>query len=327
MIERDLIGRSSGRAVVATSPAGMVGSLTAAPQRSKWRVLARELPAVTPRSARISGVVAQGFTLGSAFAVCAFIACAIAPELCATHPPTDMQGDAVLAAPGLEHWLGTDQFGRDVFSLVVFGARQSLLVGVSAVLVGSGIGVPIGLVAGYFGGRIDMLLMRLIDIWMAVPNILLAIAISTALGPSLTTTVLAVSVAQVPRYARVLRGRALAVKSQGFVLAARASGASHLAILRGHIFPHCLASALVLATLGIGTAILIASGLSFLGLGVNDDRPDWGYQLAQARAYLTVAWWAVCFPGLALTVLVVSVNLLGDALRHRLDPRAALRSS
>lgn len=258
-----------------------------------------------------------GLSLG---AVAFFLLCALVPEWIAPYAPTQMLGEAVLAGPSAAHWLGADQFGRDVFSLIVHGARQSLLVGVSAVLVGCGVGVTIGIVAGYFGGWVDLLAMRLIDIWMAVPNILLAIALSTALGPSLGTTILAVSVASVPRYARVLRGRALAVRGQVFVLAARASGASHLAILRGHILPHCLAPALVLATLGVGNAILMASGLSFLGLGVNDDRPDWGYQLTQARAYLTVAWWAVVFPGLALMALVISINLLGDALRRRLDP-------
>jgi peptide/nickel transport system permease protein len=227
----------------------------------------------------------------------------------------------VLSAPSAEHWFGTDQFGRDVFSLVVFGARQSLLVGVCAVFVGCGAGVSIGLTAGYFGGWVDQLSMRLIDIWMAIPNILLAIALTTALGPSLGTTIVAVSVVSVPRYARVLRGRALAIKGRGFVLAARAAGASHGSILWGHVLPHCVAPALVLATLGVGGAILMASGLSFLGLGVNDDHPDWGYQLTQGRGYLTVAWWAVTYPGLALTALVISVNLLGDALRRRFDPR------
>jgi peptide/nickel transport system permease protein len=286
----------------------------------------------TARSARgavsARSRIRRGAPLGiaSGLVLSLVVLCALIPELIAPYPPTDMQIDAVLTPPSAAYWFGTDQFGRDVLSLVIFGARQSLLVGVSAVLVGSGIGVSIGLLAGYFGGWLDMLLMRLIDIWMAVPNILLAIALSTALGPSLSTTILAVSVASIPRYARVLRGRALAIRSQGFVLAARASGASHWAILRGHIFPHCLAPALVLATLGVGGAILMAAGLSFLGLGVNDDRPDWGYLLTQGRGYVSVAWWAVTYPGLALTALVVSVNLLGDALRRRLDPHGALAS-
>lgn len=262
----------------------------------------------------------------SLFVLAFFLLCALVPHGLATHAPTQMQVEAVLSPPGIEHWFGTDQFGRDVFSLVVFGARQSLWVGFWAVVVGSGLGVTIGLCAGYFGGWVDLGLMRLIDVWQSIPNILLAIAISTALGPSLGTTILAVSLVSVPRYARVLRGRSLAIRSSGFVLAARASGASHLAILRRHVLGHCLAPTLVLATLGVGNAILLAASLSFLGLGLNDDEPDWGFQLAQGRGYLTVAWWAVTYPGLALTTLVVSINLLGDALRRRLDPRGAVRA-
>jgi peptide/nickel transport system permease protein len=324
MIEPGFDERRGGPAVRVASRASMDDSIPAVPRRPGSMFRPRPLTLAPRRTRHIPARLGQWFTLGSALVVAYFIVCAIAPGLIATHSPTEMQGDAVLTAPGAEHLLGTDQYGRDVYAMMVYGARQSMFVGVSAVLVGSGIGVSIGLLAGYFGDHVDMLLMRFIDVWMAVPNILLAIALSTALGPSLTTTILAVSVVSVPRYARVLRGRALAVKSQGFVLAARASGASHLAILRGHILPHCLAPTLVLASLGVGTAIIMAAGLSFLGLGVNDDRPDWGYQLTQARAYLSVAWWAGTFPGLALTALVVSVNLLGDALRQKLDPHAVM---
>lgn len=339
MIEQRIAGAREGDAVL-PSPAAMdTPGTRASVWRGLGRVLDREgraaqvlaaqapdgqvsssgaLPRQRASSPRVR--VARVLVLTSALAVAFFILCALAPEWIAPYSPTEMHGEAVLSPPSSEHWLGTDQFGRDVFSLIVFGARQSLLVGVSAVLVGCGVGVTIGLVAGYFGGWVDLLAMRVIDVWMAIPNIMLAIALSTALGPSLSTTILAVSVTSVPRYARVLRGRALAVRGQVFVLAARASGASDAAILRGHVLPHCVAPALVLATLGVGNAILMAAGLSFLGLGVNDDRPDWGYQLTQARAYLSVAWWTVSYPGLALTALVVSVNLLGDALRRRFDP-------
>ena len=167
--------------------------------------------------------------------------------------------------------------------------------------------------------------MRFIDIWMAVPNILLAIALSTVLGPSLVNTIFAISITSIPRYARVLRGQALAVRNRPFIEASRAAGASHFSILRRHILPHCSVQILVLATLGVGSSILIGSGLSFLGLGVNDERPDWGFLLTQGRSYLTVAWWTVTFPGLAITSLVVSVNLLGDALRRHFDPRSAPR--
>ncbi len=264
--------------------------------------------------------------IGASLLTLAFvIACAVFPAVIAPSLPTDMHADAILARPGTLHWFGTDQFGRDVFSLVVYGARQSVLIGVFAVLISCTFGVSIGLVAGYAGGWLDTALMRVVDVWMSIPNILLAIALSTVLGPSLHNTILAISLVTIPRYARVLRGQALAVRSRPFIEASRAAGASHWSILRRHVLPHCSAQILVLATLGVGTAILTGSALSFLGLGVNDERPDWGFLLTQGRSYLTVAWWTVTFPGLAITSLVVSVNLLGDALRRRLDPRSAPR--
>ena len=253
------------------------------------------------------------------------VACAAFPAAIAPFLPTDMRTESILAQPGAGHWFGTDQFGRDVFSLVVYGARQSVLIGVFAVLISCSVGVSMGLAAGYAGGWLDTLLMRFIDIWMAVPNILLAIALSTVLGPSLVNTIFAISITSIPRYARVLRGQALAVRNRPFIEASRAAGASHFSILRRHILPHCSVQILVLATLGVGSSILIGSGLSFLGLGVNDERPDWGFLLTQGRSYLTVAWWTVTFPGLAITSLVVSVNLLGDALRRHFDPRSAPR--
>lgn len=263
-------------------------------------------------------------TLFAFFMVLFVAVAALVPELLAPYAATTMH-ETVLGPPSGQHWFGTDQFGRDVLSLIVFGARQSLLIGLSATVVGASVGVALGLIAGYAGGWLDMAIMRFIDVWMAVPGILLAIALATALGPSLTTTVFAVSVAFVPRYARVLRGQALAVRAQPFVLAARANGASHFAILRGHVLRHCVGPILVMATLGVGSSILIGSGLSFLGLGVNDERPDWGFLLSQGRGYLSVAWWTVTYPGLAIALLVISVNWLGDAVRRRLDPHSVRR--
>lgn len=253
------------------------------------------------------------------------LACALAPGLIATHVPTAMDADAVLQHPGAAHPFGTDQFGRDVLSLVVHGARPSLLTALGATLLGVGGGVALGLVAGFFGGWIDALVMRTADVWFALPEVLMAIAIATALGPGTGNTILAIAVAKIPYCARVLRGQTLALRHQPFVEAARVSGASSWAILRGHVLPHCAAPILVLATLGLGSSILTGAALGFLGLGVNDEQPDWGYLLTQGRAYLTTAWWTVTFPGLAITTLVISVNLLGDALRRRLDPRQSAR--
>jgi peptide/nickel transport system permease protein len=252
-------------------------------------------------------------------------ACAAFPAAIAPYLPTDMHNDAILSAPSRAYWFGTDQFGRDIFSLVIYGARQSVLLGIFAVSISCTVGVSIGLTAGYAGGWLDTVLMRFIDIWMAIPGILLAIALSTVLGPSLVNTILAISIASIPRYARILRGQALSVRSRPFIEASRAAGASHFAILRRHVLPHCSVQIMVMATLGVGSSILAGSGLSFLGLGVNDEQPDWGFLLTQGRGYLSVAWWTVTFPGLAITSLVVSVNLLGDALRRRFDPRSAPR--
>jgi len=250
----------------------------------------------------------------------AMLACAIVPDWIAPFDPTDM-GDAILSPPDAVHWFGTDHFGRDVLSLMIYGARQSLLMGACAVFVGGLVGGLIGLAAGYAGRRADTVLMRLLDIWMSVPDILLAIIIAAALGASLTNTILAVGLVTVPRYARVMRAQVLTVRSRNFIEAARASGCSEASIVLRHVLPHTLSPMLVMATLGVGSSILIGAALSFIGLGVIDDRPDWGFLLSQGRNYLTVAWWFASLPGLAITALVISVNMLGDALRDRFDPR------
>jgi peptide/nickel transport system permease protein len=272
------------------------------------------------RAARLEPVVG-----GSLLVIAFVLICAVAPHLVAPNLPTEMDSGAILLPPARGRLFGTDQFGRDVFSLVVYGARQSVLTGTCAVLLASTVGAAFGLIAGYAGGWVDMVMMRIVDVWMSIPPILLAIALATALGASRSSTILAISILAVPRFARVLRGQALAARSRPYIEAARVSGASHWAILRGHVLPHCLAPLLVLATLSIAYAVVMSSTLSFLGLGVNDECPDWGYLLAQGRGYLTVAWWTVTFPGLAVTAFVVSANLLGDALRRRTDPHGSIR--
>jgi peptide/nickel transport system permease protein len=253
------------------------------------------------------------------------LACAVAPGWIAPYAPTDMDDIAILAPPDGAHWAGTDHFGRDVLSLMIYGARQSLLMGFWAVLVGGVLGGGTGLAAGYLGGRVDLLLMRLLDIWMSVPDILLAIILAAAMGAGLTNTILAVGLVLVPRFARIMRAQVLAVRGLPFVEASRAMGTAPWRIVLRHVLPHTVSQMLVMATLGLGSAILIGASLSFIGLGVIDDRPDWGFLLNQGRNYLTVAWWFATLPGLAITALVISVNLLGDALRDRLDPRRAAR--
>ncbi len=247
--------------------------------------------------------------------------CAIVPGWIAPFDPTDMDGDAVLQAPSLAHLLGTDNFGRDVLTLLIYGARESLLLGACAVVLGGAAGGLIGLAAGTGGRAVDMVLMRLMDIWMSVPDILLAIVIAASLGASTSNTILAVAVVTIPRYARVMRAQVIATKSRSFVEESRQVGSSPISVAVRHILPHTLSPMLVMITLGVANAILIGASLSFIGLGVVDDRPDWGFLLSQGRSYLGVAWWFATLPGLAITALVVSINMLGDALRNRLDPR------
>ncbi len=278
------------------------------------RVAAQVAPRPRARRPALSLWLAAAVVLG-------MIACALWPDRLAPFDPTDMDGDAILQAPGWAHLLGTDNFGRDVLSLLVYGARQSLLLGGCAVLVGGLAGGLIGLVAGYAGRAADMVLMRLLDVWMSVPDMLLAIVVAAGLGASFTNVVLAVGLVTLPRYARVMRARVVALRHRPFVEASRAIGSSHLRIMAQHVLPHTVSAMLVMATLGVGSAILIGASLSFIGLGVIDDQPDWGFLLSQGRAYLTVAWWFATFPGLAITALVLSINVLGNALRNRLDPQ------
>ena len=245
--------------------------------------------------------------------------CAVLPELLASHDPRHMDEEAILAAPGAAHLFGTDQYGRDVFSLVVHGARQSLILGICAVVIGGSIGLVLGMFAGFSGGRVDRLIMRLIDVWLSVPDILLAIIIATALGSTFTNVIIAISLMIVPAYARVMRSAVLAVRHRAFVEASRSMGASKTWIIVRHVFPHCISPLLVKSTIDVGTAILAGAGLSFLGLGAIEELPDWGYTLAQGRSYLSVAWWICIFPGLAITLLVIAINLVGENLKHRID--------
>ena len=249
------------------------------------------------------------------------VACALFPQWIAPYSPTYMHPEFILSPPSALHLLGTDYFGRDVLSLVVYGSRDSLLIGVVSVLIGGGIGGGLGALAGYVGGLVDMIFMRITDILMTIPGILLALAIAAALGPSLMNVVLAVAISSIPGYTRVMRGQMMSIKKRQFVFASRSIGTPNWQILIWHILPNSWSPLLVMATIGLGTSILVGSGLSFLGLGVIKEIPDWGALLAQGRGYLTTGWWISTFPGLAITLFVLSVNIIGDKLRDIYDPK------
>jgi peptide/nickel transport system permease protein len=219
------------------------------------------------------------------------------------------------------HVLGTDHLGRDLFARVIHGAQPALLVGVAAVTISGFLGMGIGLVAGYFGGRLDDVLMRLADIQLAFPFILLAIAVIGIVGPSLVTIIVVIGVSSWVIYARIVRGAVLSLREREFVQAALALGSGDGRVLLRHILPNALTPWLVVATLDMARVIVIESALSFLGLGVQPPTPTWGGMLADGRIYISTAWWLATFPGLAILVTVLGINLFGDGLRDTLDPR------
>ncbi len=253
-----------------------------------------------------------------------FILLAMAAPLVARHDPITLYPEAILQPPSWRFLLGTDELGRDILSRVIFGARISLQVGLVTVGIALGIGTFLGLLAGYYGGWSDMVVMSTMDVLLAFPQILLALAVLAVLGPSLEHAMIAVGVSAIPIYARTVRGSTLAVRAQEYIDAARAVGASDAHILGKHVLPNVLAPVVVLATAGVGISILIASGLSYLGLGAQPPTPEWGAMLSEARTYLRRAWWMATFPGLAIMLVVLASNLLGDWLRDVLDPRVSV---
>ena len=219
------------------------------------------------------------------------------------------------------HLLGTDKLGRDILSRLIYGARVSLAVSVIAIFVGGIVGTALGLISGYFGGRIDALLMRLVDISLSLPTILLALVLVAAVGPSFGTVIIVLVVLLWARYARLVRGETLAIKERDFIARGRVAGASHTRIMVRYIFPNVVNSLVVLATLNVGYVILLESALSFLGAGLPRPLPAWGLMVADGRELIVTAWWVSMFPGLAIILTVLSLNLLGDWLRDHYDPK------
>jgi peptide/nickel transport system permease protein len=260
-----------------------------------------------------------GTAIGAAI-VAGIVLVAIFAPLIAGFDPLAQNLNAQALPPGGAHVMGTDKLGRDVFSRIVYGARISIRIGFVAVGLAITAGTAIGLLAGYLGGRVDSVLMGAMEIMLAFPSIILAIAIATILGPSVNNLMIAVGIVYIPQYARLARASVLEVKGREYVSAAQAIGARLPAVLLRHILPNIATPLLVQATLGIGTASLEAAGLSYLGLGARPPAPEWGAMLNDARDYWTSAPWALIFPGLAITTLVLGFNLLGDGLRDALDP-------
>jgi peptide/nickel transport system permease protein len=249
----------------------------------------------------------------------------LAAPLLGPYDPIKTNQRLPLDPPSAMHLMGTDRFGRDIFSRVLWAGQTSLPIGLVSVAIGVLVGVTVGLLAGYYGGWVDAVSMRLVDLLLAFPGILLALAIIAVLGGSLMNLMIAVGIAAIPEYVRITRGTVLSLKQREFILAARVIGCRDPAIMLRHILPNVVAPLIVLATLGMAAAIITGAALSFLGLGIKPPTPEWGNMLAEGREFLQRAPWVAFFPGAAIMLTVLSINLLGDGLRDALDPR--LRNS
>jgi peptide/nickel transport system permease protein len=257
-----------------------------------------------------------GITIFSVVVLCAILAPWLAP-----YDPNAINFPDKLMAPGMQHLMGTDALGRDMFSRILFGAQKSLMIGVAVLAVSLAIGIPIGLVAGYFGGKIDTLLMRFSDIFLAFPPLLLPIAITAALGSGLTNAMLALAISWFPWYARIMRGSVMTVKHNLYIDSARAMGVGHVRIMLQHALPNSLTPSIVQASMDFGYAILAAASLSFIGIGAKPPTIEWGLMVALSRSKFLDYWWTAAAPGLAIFLTVLSINLVGDGIRDMLDPK------
>jgi len=285
-----------------------MASTVALPQRG-LRLVAR-----APILANPLNIVA--FALIALFAACALLAPLLAP-----YDPLVQDLGSRLRPPSPEHWLGTDSLGRDIASRILFGARISLIIGVVVVTSAGVVGTAIGLVAGYAGGLVDEALMRLTEVFLAFPALILAMAIAGALGPSLTNAIIAIAAVTWAVYARLTRGQILSLRRREFVEAARAIGATRTRIILRHLLPNALAPLMIQASFDLGSSIIAAAGLSFIGFGAQPPTPEWGVMISEGRNYISTQPWLSLFPGLAILLAVGSFNLLGDGLRDAFDPR------
>jgi peptide/nickel transport system permease protein len=279
------------------------------PRREKsraWRKMTRN------RSALAGAIIILFFTL-----------LAVTAPILPIPDPIATSWSAIRKAPSAAHWLGTDDLGRDILSRMIWGAQASLMAGVFSVAIAIGIGVPFGLLAGYFGGWVDMVISRITEALLAMPFLIMAIALAAFLGPSLMNAMISIGLSAMPIFVRLTRGQVLAVKTEDYVEGARAVGLNHLEIMTRYILPNVLAPIIVQATLTVATAIIAEASLSFLGLGQQPPSPSWGSMLNVAKNFLSQAPWMAMWPGAAIFLVVIGFNLLGDGLRDALDPREA----
>ena len=299
----------------------MATSASPAPTQKQMQdvvVPARRVPKAVVAFLRNKGAI-----IGSCLLL-AWLLIALAASFVAPYDPLDPVG-AGRQEPGIEFLFGTDLLGRDILSRVLHGSRISLLLGVISVGIGLSVGTLLGLPAGYYGGLVDSVIMRIVDAMLAFPGLLLALVVIASLGPGLQNVMLAVGVASVPLYSRLVRGTCLALRELDYVMAARTIGSSDLRIMLRHILPNLIGPVIVLSTLQIGSAILVGSALSYLGMGAQPPTPEWGLMTADGRAYLARQWWMSTFPGLTIFSVVIAVNLMGDGLRSALDPKSSRR--
>jgi peptide/nickel transport system permease protein len=278
-----------------------------------------------PRGAALRrGLRANPLLVVGAVASICIVAVALLAPLLAPFPGdagTATNPFAVLHPPSAQHWFGTDNVGRDVLSRVLYGARISPLIAFIVLLIAGAIGIPLGLAAGYFGGWLDEVIMRVTDIFLAFPPLLLALAFAAVLPATLTTVIIAIAISWWPWYVRLIRGQAASVAGRPYIEACRALGIPRRRIILRHILPNSITPLLVQMSLDVGGVILTASALSFLGLGPQDPIPDWGLMVSEGQAYFPTAWWVVTFPGIAILLTAFAFNLLGDGLRDLLDPK------
>jgi peptide/nickel transport system permease protein len=253
-----------------------------------------------------------------------FVGLAVFARGIAPYDPLEQNMNVILQSPSASHLFGTDEYGRDILSRIIYGAQISLMIGIVGVLISVVIGVGLGTISGYFGGKADMFIMRIMDIFMAFPSFLLALAIVSVLGPGMVNVMIAIGIFSVPTFARISRSAVISVKNKEYIEASKSMGASHARVIFKHVIPNSVAPIIVLSTMRIATAILTASGLSFLGMGAQPPTPEWGAMLSTGREYLRSAPHVSTIPGLAIMFMVLAFNMLGDGLRDALDPKMKL---